>query len=442
MALHRALHERPHNKPHGSLHHTASDPNAMVTTLSQDFIADPTLNGLTLSRSAGSVYYFNGSGVLTATGNNVAAFTSNGLFIEGQATNLIAAANYRNFSTWSFETTDATVAVTQVGIDDAPNSACLLTDASGTGFSNKRLSFAVANDSASYIIFFFIKKDGDTSRFPAIRTSFTGGTTVVRQHSMINTSTGAITTYSTSSGSHIVDDVGGWWRVTQYLANNSTGNATLSINLYPAAGTAFGSASSAAQGSITVDWGVVCNNQIYQSPIQGAATRYSSFISRPWTGSVNDFWVYVDFNVMFSASALPSGGLYLFSIRYNATNFVSARLNTSSGLLRIESNNSGTAMTTDTTSTSCDRGDRYRVVVSYDSVNGLRCRLSNNGAAALTASIATSTAAFSLFTSSTTLHVGNWDNVGAVYVINETLREYKVGTGILTLAQQQELVGI
>lgn len=81
---------------------------------------------LTLSRSAGSIYYFNGSGVLTATGDNVAAFTSNGLYIEGQATNLITAAQYRDVSTWNL-----------LGVTMAATTPTLIDGTTGTSAKNE-----------------------------------------------------------------------------------------------------------------------------------------------------------------------------------------------------------------------------------------------------------------------------------------------------------------
>ena len=396
---------------------------------------------LTLSRSAGGIYYFDSNNVLQYTGDNVAAFTANGLLVEGQATNLVAAANYRDFSTWSFDTTDATVSVNQVGIDVASNVACLLTDSSAGGFANKQLSLVVANDSVAYIIFFYLKKDSDTTRFPGVRTSFTGGT-AVHQQSMVNSSTGAITTFSTSNGSHVVDDVGSFWRVTQFLANNSTGNTTLRINLYPALGTVFGTAAVATQGTAIFDWVTVCSNQVFQSPIQGAATRYTSFFSRPWIGAVTNFWVYLDFKVLYSSGVLAVSSRYLFSVYKDASNYFRALAVTGgSGIIRVQTNNAGVSQEADITSASIDRGDRVRMVVSYDTINGLRCRYSIGGGAAQTSSVATSAAAISGLSNGATFYLGSLEGVTTASVGPGEYRDYRIGTGILTVAQQQELIG-
>lgn len=397
---------------------------------------------LTLSRSAGGIYYFDSNNVLQYTGDNVAAFEALGLRVEGEATNLVPLANYRDLTTWTFETTDATSAKDQVGIDGVANSACLLTDSTGAGYANKQISFAVANNSVGYIIFIYLKKDADTSRFPAVRTSFTGGT-AVHQQSMINTSTGAITTFSTSNGSHIVDDFGSFWRVTQFLSNNSTGNTTLRINAYPAAGSVFGTAAVATQGTAVFDWLTVCANQYFQSPIIGASTRYTSFFSRAWIGSVKNFWIYLDFYFLYSSGVLATSTTYAFAIRKDANNYVIARFVTGgTGTLRIESSNGGVAQNADIANFSVDRGDRCRMVVSFDEVNGLRCRASNNGGAASTSVVATSKADITALASGATFYLGSVDGSTAASVGSGHYRDYRVGTGILTVAQQQELIGV
>lgn len=405
-------------------------------------LTDKQGGGLTLSRSAGGIYYFDSNNVLQYTGDNVAAFEALGLRVEGQATNLLALANYRDLTTWTFETTDATTAKDQVGIDGVANSACILTDSTGAGYANKQMSIAVANDSTTYTLVCYLTKDNDTTRFPAIRMSFTGGTQV-HQQSMINTSTAAITTYSASSGTHFCDVVGDRLRVTQILANNSTGNTTLRINAYPSAGTVFGTASTAATGSAIFDWFTVVDGAYNQSPIIGASTRYTSFFSRPWIGAVKNFWIYIDFTFLYSSAALSLASLYPFAVRKDASNYLIARfVSGGTGTLRVATGNAGVNQEVDIANFSIDRGDRCRMVVSYDEVNGLRCRASNNGAAAQTSVIATSKAAIPALASGANFYLGNLDAATTSTVNRAHYRDYRVGTGILTVAQQQELIGV
>lgn len=409
----------------------------------QSALTDKYGGELTLSRSAGGIYYFDSNNVLQYTGDNVAAFEALGLRIEGQATNLAAAANYRDLTTWSFDTTDATVTRDQVGIDGGANTACLLTDSSGTGYANKQLSITIANDSASYVVVTYLKKDSDTTRFPAIRMSLIGGTTTVHQQSMINSSTGAITTFSASNGSHFCDVVGNWLRVTQILANNSTGNTTLRINAYPAVGTVWGTAATAATGTAIFDWVTVASGAHDQSPVIGAATRYSSFFYKPWTGSVRNFWVYLDFYFLYSSGALSLAFMYPFSVRKDSSNYVWSRFQAAgTGTLRVESSNLGVTQSADITNLSVDRGDRCRMVVSFDEINGLRCRASNNGAAAQTSAVTTSKADITALASGATFHLASLDSSTASTVNRAHYRDYRLGTGVLTTAQMADLVGI
>lgn len=404
------------------------------------------LDGLTLSRSAGGIYYFDSNNVLQYTGDNVAAFEAAGLRVEGQATNIVPLASYRDLTTWGFESSgvhvEATTTRDQVGIDGAANSACLLVDANGTQYTNKQLTMSVANNSAAYSVNYYVKKDSTTTRFPGFRISFKGGTTVVHQQSTINTSAGAITTYGASSGTHFVESVGNWWRVSQFLANNSTGNITMEMAAYPALGSTFGTPSSAAQGSCIVDWVTVATGSYDQSPIIGASTRYASFFSRPWIRAVNNFWVYVDFTFLYSSAALSLASLYPFAVRKDASNYMIARfVSGGTGTLRVATGNAGTNQEVDIANFSIDRGDRCRMVVSYDDVNGLRCRASNNGAAASTSVVAASKANIAALSSGATFYLGSLDGATASIVNPAHYRDYRFGTGILTQAYLQSMVG-
>lgn len=442
MTLHAACHRRLHTVGRRPLHQTRYSVAANT-----NFVSTPALHaGLTLSRSAGGIYYFDSNNVLQYTGDNVAAFEAAGLRVEGQATNLLALANYRDLTTWTFESSgihsEATTTKDQAGIDGVSNTACLLVGNNATTYENKQISITVANDSTTYVVVLYIKKDSDTTRFPAVRMSFTGGT-LVNQHSMINTSTGAITTYSASSGTHFCDVVGNWLRVTQILANNSTGNTTLRLNVYPAAGTSFGTAATAATGSAIFDWFTVVAGAYNQSPIIGASTRYTSFFSRPWIGAVKNFWIYIDFTFLYSSAALSLASLYPFAVRKDASNYLIARfVSGGTGTLRVATGNAGVNQEVDIANFSIDRGDRCRMVVSYDEVNGLRCRASNNGAAAQTSVIATSKAAIPALASGANFYLGNLDAATTSTVNRAHYRDYRVGTGILTVAQQQELIGV
>lgn len=398
----------------------------------------------TLTRSAGGIYYFDASGILQYTGDNAPAFEPLGLRIESNATNIMPLANYRDLTTWTFETSgihsDATVTKNQTGIDAAANTACLVSGASATTYENKQISITVPNDSATYTVRYHLKKDSDTTSFPGSRVSFTGGTQV-NQHSMINTSTGAITTYSGSSGTHFVDSVGNWWRVTQILANNGTGNTTLRINAYPAVGTAWGVAAVAATGSAIFDWFTVCSGAFFQSPIIGASTRYASFFAGPWSKDVNNFWIYVDLYMLYGSAAVAAGTRYIVALYKDANNYVIVRLVGSGGALRLGINNNGVYYEADSSNTNFAAGDRIRTMVSLDSINGARLRATKNSATAYTASIAAHKSRINALSSGANLMLGSFDGVTAGSVNHAHYADYKIGSGILQQSYLSAMVG-
>lgn len=401
-----------------------------------DFINDATLDGLTLSRSAGSVYYFNGSGVLTATGDNVAAFTSNGLFIEGQATNLVAAADYRDFSTWTgFNVNMGATTPTLIdGTTPASGKNEVVEDTTAAAQHRRQLTVSVSA-AGKYTLVFFAKRGTGTRSLQLVCANSTDGNWINIRTDLEATPT---ITNNTTSNYVTVEAVGGWAMIIATGTVVTTGNQTINVYLHNGTTNTF---TGDGTSSIIYDWATLVNNGMPQSPIQGAATRYASFIYRPWIGAVNNFWAYVDFNVKFSAQALTVSTLYALSIYKDSNNYVLARFVGASGVLRIASNSAATYQEADTANTSCDRGDRYRIIVAYDQVNGLRVRLSNNGAAAITATISTQKTPITALSSGASLYLGSIDGAAAASAGSYEYRAYKVGTGILTTAQMAEMVG-
>lgn len=96
----------------------------------------------------------------------------------------------------------------------------------------------------------WIKKDSDETRFPVfdLNTGVTGLPEV-----MINTATGEWTYRSGSASSVMVTEtVSGWWLVTIIATTSAT---SAQIRVFPARGTVWGNAATAATGSVIV-WGV------------------------------------------------------------------------------------------------------------------------------------------------------------------------------------------
>jgi len=137
-------------------------------------------------------------------------------------------------------------------MDGVANSVCTLTDDNGAGYEFVYRTPTVANDSNTHTVRAFISKDSDVSRFVAVHVQVTGGT-AQSGYGWLNTSTGAVTT-SGVVGTFTVEanSVGDRWELILSLANNSTGNTALRIQLIPAAGTVIGTLSTAATGSTIV----------------------------------------------------------------------------------------------------------------------------------------------------------------------------------------------
>lgn len=391
---------------------------------------------LTLSRAAGSVYYFNGSGILTATGDNVAAFTSNGLFIEGEATNLIAAANYRDISTWT--STGVTMkATTPSGIDGTTLTVSKNEFMEDTGNTEHRKQISWTAATAAKQSVMVAVKRGAGSRHVQVRIN--NATDGIYGSVAVNLDTLAV--IGTATADYWTAYVKGDYTIIELVdTNTTTGSQNLHVNIHDGSTISY-----AGDGTSTLilDWAQVVTSGLAQSHVQGAATRYSSFIYRPWIGATINWWVYVDFIFKFSNQALISGvNYYAISIRADVNNASTLRFLTGgTGLIRINSTNLGVTQIADVSNFSVDRGDRCRAVLSFDSVNGLRCRVRNGESAAQTAQVTTSKAPIAALASNTNLYLGSLDGLTITSVLQSELGAYKVGTGILTTEQMTEMVG-
>jgi hypothetical protein len=142
----------------------------------------------------------------------------------------------------------------QVGLDGIINTASLLTDQSATTLSGVNQFIPnIPNDSATNTAIVYIKKDSDVTRFPEIEFRLTGGTQ--QDYSLdLNTSTGESTSRTGGTGTVYseVNSYGDWWQCLISVNNNSTGNTTARIIIYPALGTIIGVVNNDAQGSIII----------------------------------------------------------------------------------------------------------------------------------------------------------------------------------------------
>lgn len=148
----------------------------------------------------------------------------------------------------------ATVAINAVGLQGTPNAATTLTDnsAGAVQIRTPAAVVSVTSDNAKHTAAVWIKKDSDTTRFPAVYAYLSGGSAVDRRLHL-NTQTGAVTSLvATGTSTFRVIDDGLWWIVEIVLTNNTSGNVNFSAEVSPANGTVFGTTAVAAQGSCIV----------------------------------------------------------------------------------------------------------------------------------------------------------------------------------------------
>jgi len=141
--------------------------------------------------------FFNSSGVLTTVSEaneprfdyNPVTGASLGLLSEQAATNLALHSEDFSHSAWAESSNDATVSTNTTVAPDGTTTADTLEDSDASNGDQLQQNFTVVDDTTTHTCSFFIKKDAITSRFPAIRMRYTGGTGLTRVVKL-NTSTG------------------------------------------------------------------------------------------------------------------------------------------------------------------------------------------------------------------------------------------------------------
>ena len=170
-----------------------------------------------------------------------------GLLVEEQRTNLATYSNTFSDASWTAFGTKNLVANSTVSPDGEVN-ASTLTDNSAAAFQGMGKTVTVANDNATYTASIYVRKTtGGTSATFGVNLQLTGGTLVTAQP-RLNTDTGALI-----NGTGTVQNAGAYWRLTTTVTNNTTGNTTLALAVYPAtAAYNSGTDSAAATGSAII----------------------------------------------------------------------------------------------------------------------------------------------------------------------------------------------
>jgi hypothetical protein len=149
-------------------------------------------------------------------------------------------------------------------------------------------SVAIPVDSSSYIASLFIKKDSDTTRFPAFLLQFTDGSGQLTGVSF-NTSTGAIANYFNVSPAPadkgVVDVDSLWWRIWFKIANDGT-SSLVRVFIVPCQANTIGQNDDATLVGFITGWGVNLTNT-------SALQTYEPDPFYAFTGAPNPFFTTV-----------------------------------------------------------------------------------------------------------------------------------------------------
>jgi hypothetical protein len=223
-------------------------------------------------------------------GYNPATGALRGLAVFPASTNSLINSRDPTAAGWgNFGTPDTTLNAT--GVDGVANAAATITDNDAVNFEGRTWSFACPNDSNINGVRYVIRKTTSAASFPGLRLAYSSGTGITSDYTL-NTDTGVLTQRSTGAAADktAVLDFGDWWGAEIYVANNGTGNTTISGIIFAAVNTDGGSEwVSSAQGSTVFDITQVRLNSSEIGPIivtgasaEPRAADNISITSIPW----------------------------------------------------------------------------------------------------------------------------------------------------------------
>jgi hypothetical protein len=207
--------------------------------------------GMTYARTAAGTAT-TADGLIETFAANVPRRNTQGLLVEEARTNLLLRSQEFDNASWvalNVKNVSANAAVAP----DGTTTADIITDNSAAAFHGVSQTVTVPNDSLTRTFSIYVKKTtGGTAPTFGVNLFYLDGSTTVTGYARLNTDTGSFTSLGTVS----VVSVGNYWRLKLSLANNSTGNVSLKVDLY-AAISAYGGGDNdtvTATGSTTI-WG-------------------------------------------------------------------------------------------------------------------------------------------------------------------------------------------
>ena len=207
----------------------------------------------------GTRYRTNSSGVLAVSTNAARQeFTADNLalasklIVEPTVTNLLQQSVALDASAWT-KTSVGLNSTTAVDPTTTNNTGRSYNGPSPGTLGSISQAVTVANDSLMRVFSVFIAKTG-TAIWPGISVEYTGGTSQSGAIS-INTLTGAVNTSTLFSAASYVNvrSYPNFWRVSIGVVNNSSGNTTATVKLYPSVNNN-GSTSWTGHSSTAIFW--------------------------------------------------------------------------------------------------------------------------------------------------------------------------------------------
>jgi hypothetical protein len=242
--------------------------------------------------------YFDANGVMQSatTGNTRIGYDGDrnlkGYIVEPTVINICP--NPRAFDSWNVNSS-ATTAANQKGIDGVANAAFTVTDANAAGYASINESVTVTANTTNYIASVKVLYEDDETVFPEVQFAIGGVTNYLLT---INKKTGAATKRG-GVGSHYVDSVTDadgrkWWNVVISIANNL--GTAMTLTILPAVSTVWGSAETAAQGSVVVDAAMIERDKQHAGIFEDG-TKNADELQIGTTGNTvtNDFVWYLEY---------------------------------------------------------------------------------------------------------------------------------------------------
>jgi hypothetical protein len=333
----------------------------------------------------------NALGNIESVANNVPALT----YING-CPSVSVEAQDTNINTWSEDFTSVGYNVSNgvINANDAiaPDgllTADLFNQNSGTNMVVQK-SITVPNNSDTKYVSMYVKKEL-TDEFCILQFRFQNGGTFIGTSIQVNKRTGAFFTNLTGAGGGFTtaDDAGvidfndDYWLVYIAKANNSTGNTTLSVVVFPNRGVALNSFTQ-SDGSAHI-WGLNVTNTLgsYIPTTTAMATRLQDTINRTGQAALigQDRGVlFADINITRIFPDSPAIGRSLVSVGDGTgNNEVSIVITFSGAMARVnrfelairQNNSSAVPFIVSDFKLVAGLEGRYKVLAQYDRVNGL-----------------------------------------------------------------------